>query len=124
MSLTRWLWLGGPPALFMAVILSLQGGEQIPFVDSLWDKFVHFVAFFLYAGLCLRATHGGTRGDRGLRVTMVTVVLAIGFGILDEWRQQFIPGRFASVYDVLADGLGILTCAAIWQFTRRRETPR
>ncbi len=40
----------------------------------------------------------------------------IGWAVLDEIHQFFIPGRFCSFQDVLADTAGLLL--ALWLFSR------
>ncbi|MDH3627487.1 MAG: VanZ family protein [Acidobacteriota bacterium] len=114
MSILQRLWLWAPVVLFMAYVLSLQGDEDLPFVDSLWDKGVHFGAFCLFGFLCLRATHGGLRRLPAARPTWIAAAIAISFGVIDEWRQVYLPGRYASVYDSVADALGVLLSVVLW----------
>lgn len=40
--------------------------------------------------------------------------LAAGYGLLDEWHQSFVPGRFASTTDVAFNVIGAV--AGIWLF--------
>ena len=82
-------------------------------MDSLYiagDKVIHacyFGAFFLL--LCF-ADHWPT-GQKKLK----WAVLAVGYGLFDEIRQKFIPGRFADLIDFIADFLGIaLVFALLW----------
>lgn len=44
----------------------------------------------------------------GKKIVQITFIFATIFAISDELHQSFIPGRTASVYDFLADVLGIL----------------
>ena len=37
---------------------------------------------------------------------------------LDEFTQQFVPGRFADVNDFLADALGLWTAIALYVFAK------
>ena len=39
---------------------------------------------------------------------LLSVVLAVGYGVTDEFHQSFVPGRFASAGDLLADLAGAL----------------
>ena len=39
---------------------------------------------------------------------IITCVLCLCFAIIDEVWQSFIPGRFSSALDVIADGIGII----------------
>ena len=47
------------------------------------------------------------------------VAVTVAYGVLDELHQQFVPGRFPSGYDALADTVGaLLGAAALVYFTR------
>jgi len=60
----------------------------------------------LFAGLAwlwrssLRAWMGGA-----WRLTWCALLLTIGYGIFDEWYQMTVPGRYASLTDVLFDAM-------------------
>lgn len=62
------------------------------------DKLNHFMAFFTLA-LGLRCFWSRRNG--------LVFLLLLGYGVLIEIAQYFIPGRYASVRDVLADVVGI-----------------
>ena len=34
------------------------------------------------------------------------VLLAVGYGVTDEWHQSFVPGRTPELRDLLADAVG------------------
>ncbi len=62
------------------------------------DKLNHFMAFFTLA-LGLRCFWSRRNG--------LVFLLLLGYGMLIEIAQYFIPGRYASGLDVLADVAGI-----------------
>ena len=73
---------------------------HIEVVESVWDKANHFVAFFtLYILLSLAYKKLSLK---------VKVGLLILFGIQIELVQSFIPQRYFSPLDVVADTIGIL----------------
>jgi len=73
---------------------------HIEVVESVWDKANHFIAFFtLYILLTLAYKKLSLK---------VKVGLLILFGIQIEFVQSFIPGRYFSLLDVVADSIGIL----------------
>ena len=37
---------------------------------------------------------------------VLALILTIGYGLLDEWHQTFVPGRFGSLTDIGFDLLG------------------
>lgn len=74
--------------------------QHIEAIEGFWDKQNHFVAFFVLAILMSFAYPQLTAIKKfGLLVLM-------GFQI--EIMQYFIPGRFFSLLDVVADSIGIV----------------
>lgn len=61
----------------------------------------------VYAGLAfclLRALSGGRwRPELSWELSGLALMVAGGYGALDEWHQSFVPGRFVSAGDVLLD---------------------
>jgi len=41
---------------------------------------------------------------------VIVVVISLGVAVADEFHQAYVPGRNASVYDVLLDMVGIVLC--------------
>lgn len=54
------------------------------------------------------------------RVILLTI-LVTAYGVTDEYHQSFVPGRSASIWDVLADDVGGFL-AAVMLFWRDRKT--
>ena len=48
---------------------------------------------------------------------IVALVISI-FGAVDEWHQQFIPGRSMDAHDWIADTTGAMTGAALSMLAR------
>ena len=44
---------------------------------------------------------------------VIVVVISLGVAVADEFHQAYVPGRNASVYDVLLDMVGIGLCLFI-----------
>ena len=113
--------------LWAAIILLLTSipGSDIPHVNFLnfhaSDKIVHSTMYGIFAWL---ATRSLVRAGRPLRQAVLIVLLGIAlFAALDEWHQQFIPGRSMDVFDWLADisGATIGTLAAVMAPKVREE---
>lgn len=68
------------------------------------DKLVHFSLYAVLGALVARAL-AAPRARRGLVLAAAQLML---FGALDEWHQQFVPGRSAELADWVADLLGAL----------------
>lgn len=96
-------------AAFILLLTSVPGAD-IPRVSFLsfhsLDKLVHGTMYAIFAWL---ATHSLVRAGRPLRQAIFVVLMGIAiFGALDEWHQQFIPGRSMDLFDWTADLSGAL----------------
>ena len=112
------LSLWGPPAVLAGAIFVLSSFSTLPAPEAVSDKVAHLVVFGLLASLTLRATHGSRPGPR-LGPTLAAMALAVGWGALDEVHQMFVPGRFASAADLVADGAGALVGLAAYALRSR-----
>lgn len=95
------------PLLYMAGIFCLSSiSDQGSANDSLnplaWisPNFQNFLHLPVYAGLAslwfwaLRHWFA----ESGYRY-LLALILTVGYGLLDEWHQTFVPGRFGSLTD-------------------------
>lgn len=85
------------------------------------DKLLHIIAYSSLAGTFLYALKPLVHNSNRSVTAVVIVLFCIIYGISDEFHQSFIPGRFSSIWDVLADGLGALLVVGWWL---RREGKR
>ncbi len=53
-------------------------------------------------------------------LSLILVIGALIFAGLDEFWQSFIPGRFPSIYDVIADMIGFLLVAGTLYYRSRK----
>jgi len=112
-----------PLFLYMLLIFVLSSisryPEILPWLFSL-DKFIHTIEYYILGYLLMRVFVTSPRSV----FTGAPAVFAIVFGMLhaisDEWHQSFVPGRHASLYDVLFDIVGIVLAAVTYRFARRR----
>lgn len=76
------------------------------------DKFYHLVAYTVYGFTAILASYAvrpsASVAWRGWAVLLV----GLTFGAVDELHQSFVPGRDGSIYDWVADAIGI-HCALI-----------
>jgi VanZ family protein len=93
---------------------------ELPFFMAMWDKSLHFIAFFcgvLPLVSALRLSFGWS----WRRVCTVAVVSISLYGALDEVHQTWTPSRTGlSPLDWLADTLGALVGAPIAAFVHAR----
>ncbi len=112
----RWVY----PIVLAGVVVVASGRSHVAAPDIVnIDKIVHFSVFGLLATLVARAP--------GTRHAWVAVLVVSAFGISDEIRQSFTPGRSVEFADWMADTSG--ACFAVglytfWDWYRRLlETP-
>ena len=101
-----------PPLLYMALIFVVSSLEQppLPMPEFEWltiDKLYHFVEYAILGGLLAIAFVKAKPAVMPSKlIWLVATGLSILYGASDEWHQTFVPGRFATVADWVADVLG------------------
>jgi len=105
------MWLGWAAVIFD---LSSQRRPVATQKSALWEwlsNLAHAPLFGLFAlfaaALLLRERSGGWPRWRTARAAAVVGVTLL-YGIADEWHQSTVPGRDASVLDVLTDAVAAL----------------
>jgi VanZ family protein len=75
----------------------------------------HFISYGFLAGAFLYSLqpYFNTFKNKFI-LAVIVVVFCVLFGISDEYHQAFIPGRFASLWDLMADGFGALFVVVWW----------
>ena len=117
------LWRGliafAPALAYMGLITwlsSLPLTLPLPSIP-MRDKIVHAIEYGILGLLCARALCTGFPGLRPRHALLAAALITALFGYLDELHQAFVPGRDASVYDLMADavgaGLGVLAYALL-----------
>ena len=93
---------------------SSGAGSLLSFLPAGSDKVAHFGAYAVLAALLSLAAGNAKLGW----------ALAVAYGISDEIHQLFVPGRFASVGDLVADSLGAALGAGLvaYLLPRSRRT--
>jgi VanZ family protein len=105
---------------WMMLIFLLSSQSSLPAVSlfSGTDMLAHAV---FYGVLCmfLARSLAPPRITTWKRVLLLTTLVA-AYGITDEYHQLFVPGRNASGWDILADGLGGFLAALMLFWWDRR----
>ena len=106
-----------PMLVMMGIIffLSHQPGDQLDVVDfPFLDKIGHFIFYGLLAATVLLVPSRKFKRSRPVLTAAITVFVCVLYGVTDEFHQSFIPNRYVSVADIVADGLGALCVSLFW----------
>jgi VanZ family protein len=81
------------------------------------DKFYHFLFYAVFGHLVARSFFFLEFSQRFHRHYLVfAIVFSVVYGLSDEMHQYYVPGRFCSLGDFVADGLGAVTGVFIYRF--------
>ena len=101
-----------PPILYMALIFALSSMKQppLPMPRFEWltiDKLYHFIEYAILGGLVARAFLKAKPSIVPSQLIWgLSAAISILYGASDEWHQTFVPGRFATLADWVADVIG------------------
>ncbi len=93
-------------------------GSLLPRQVSSVDKLAHFTMYLVLAFLLARYRSEFTSRWRSAGFALV---VAVAYGAIDEWHQQFIPGRSTELVDWYADSLGAASGALLFLLYSRRS---
>lgn len=99
----------GPVLAWMAVIFILSSIPSLgDTTRNRWrldpNTAAHVMVFAALGFLVVRAMIAGDVS----RAAWWTVVVGLSYAITDEIHQSFVPGRTPSVWDIAADGVGVM----------------
>ena len=103
--------------LFSALILL---GSSIPsssIPGSLvfgFDKIIHFIEYVIWGILGVRSNYKIFNS-----VNIFVLLFGLIFCVLDELYQSTIPGRDSSIYDVIADFIGIFSSLLLYKHIKK-----
>jgi VanZ family protein len=126
----RNVWESGPARwglalAWMGFIFYLSSLPSIPYLGGGWytdlrDIAGHFTVYAVLALLWKRAlAHAGVE-----RATRWAFIVAVVYGVSDEFHQSFVPGRTPDIFDIVTDaagaafGLWLMAKVQLW----RRQT--
>ncbi len=104
----------------MAFIFALSSQSSLPSLYEFTgaDKLIHVVA---YAPLGLLIAFALSRSVPKGNLLFLTSILALFYGLTDEFHHYFVPGRSASGLDLMADGFGALIGSSIFPLLHEAE---
>ena len=87
------------------------------------DKLVPGIVYGILAGTFLYGLAPFAHESNQAVTALVVVLFCLLFGVSDEFHQSFIPARFASIWDVAADGAGAILVVAWWLGREGKRRP-
>jgi len=111
-----------PVLFYMGIIFyfSSRTGDQVSLPTP--DYIAHGVEYAGLGFLLFRAWRGSWPAVPVRIAALGAVIIAVLYGLTDEWHQSFVPGRTATAEDLLADAAGaVLGQAAGVGMERRRQ---
>jgi VanZ family protein len=110
---TLWLVTIG----YMGIIFYLSSRQHFGFppLPTHFDKIIHMC---IYMPLAFLMFHAMDKSGLRKNIFLIAFIAASIYGITDEIHQLAVPGRDASVGDVLADSVGAFLGSMGASFTR------
>ena len=107
-------WL--PVIIYCGIIFTMSSFPvQLPDAKiSSFDKLVHVAEYAVLGLLIARAFKIQKLKATSFITILFAAELALLYGAIDEIHQVFVPGRFASILDLLADGAGGLLGSIVY----------
>ncbi len=102
-------------AAFIFYLSSLPSHSVPSFGLEFEDLAAHFVVFGIL-GYLLALAFMNQSDQRDKKRVAIVILIGILYGASDELHQMFVPGRFTSLSDFLADSFGVV--AGVFAFLR------
>ena len=117
-----------PSLLYMALIFAVSSLKQppLPTPEFEWfaiDKIYHFIEYAILGTLLAWAfVKARPSIVPSKHIWLAAAVLSMLYGASDEWHQTFVPGRYATLGDWVADALGsIAGVLAVYLYYRKNQ---
>ena len=104
--------------LLLAIFIQSSIGNMniIDLGFSFQDKLFHFIVFGVLAILMARSFKKSKFKFFNKYYYILAIILTCLYGMMDEYHQYFVPGRFSTVGDWLADLLGAIVFIIIFYY--------
>jgi len=79
------------------------------------DKVMHFLAYGLLSILTLRDLQEEKPFWSAPKIRLIAILFSSLYGLSDEFHQSFVPERFASIGDFIADCCGSIVGCIFYQ---------
>ena len=107
------------PAL--AWLFPWMSPRTLVFCHKAIRKLAHVSVYFGFGVLLLQAIRGDRKGWHGTWA-VAAFAIAVGYAVLDEFHQSFVPFRHPSARDVFLDACGAFAAQiVVWWHSQMRE---
>jgi VanZ family protein len=113
-----------PAILYAAGIFALSSIPALsppPVGFEFSDKLYHFVEFFGFGLVLIRAFANSGSALLSSRPFAAAVIVGIFYALTDEFHQYFVPNREVELWDVVADALGVVAISFAWWLWKRKR---
>jgi VanZ family protein len=111
------LWLFTISYMGIIFYVSSLKSHLLPNLTGGVDKAIHVIAYSLLAYM----SYFSLRKSGAVRhAFLVSFIFTVIYGFTDELHQLFIPGRIASIGDLIADSFGALSGCLLAEAVNRR----
>lgn len=124
----RYLKYWAPPILYMALIFAISSMQQppLPTPKFEWlsiDKVYHFIEYgILSVLLTIALVNAPLKWLPQNWIWVAAAIFSILYGVSDEWHQTFVPGRFATLSDLVSDAVGsIAGVVGVYFYYRKKN---
>lgn len=108
------------PAIAFAILIFVISSIKtlsIPEMGIEWaDKIAHLIEYGIFGFLVVRAFYFYPKLRNPTKVYLLAIILTLIYAAGDELHQSLVPGRYASVTDWIADGVGVLIGGMIFRW--------
>jgi VanZ family protein len=113
-----------PVILYSGIIFwaSSLPPAEIPLTFDFSDKIFHALEYSILGYLLARAIREQKVGFRRREVIFYAFIFLFLYSLSDEFHQLFVPGRTATIGDLIADGIGGWLGAWIYPFKKIKAT--
>jgi len=108
---SNFLFYQFPVILWAAIILTVSSVPLFAEVKPKWtnyDKIIHLIEYGIFGFLLTRALYFQSNANIKRFAVILSIVIGVIFAAFDEIHQKYIPGRFGSIGDFIADFSGIM----------------
>jgi VanZ family protein len=118
-SLKRGIIYWAPVVLYCGLIVFLSSlsspHHYLPgFLENISDKILHAMEYGILAILLYRAFAYTLNPKHRSYAPFLAIVVAMIFGVTDEFHQLFVPLRHGDRWDLIADAVGATVAVGLW----------